>query len=137
MVHIQILYEDDDCLVLDKPAGLAVQGGKGVITSLDAILAEVFEDSERPLLVHRLDKETSGVILAAKNQRAAAFYSGKIASKEIRKYYTVICSLQDAYHLPDEGTIDSKILIKGQKKTALTHYKMVKKNKRATGFCHV
>ena len=67
---VNILFENDSCLVLNKPPGLAVQGGEGVKVSLDSILSEKY--TERPLLVHRLDRDTSGVILVAKTREAAA-----------------------------------------------------------------
>jgi 23S rRNA pseudouridine955/2504/2580 synthase len=126
--RVTILYEDDDCLILDKPAGLAVQGGAGVKTSLDAILTSASQTPTHPLLVHRLDKDTSGIILTAKNQKAAAYYSAKIASKEIHKHYIAVCSLSDDFCLPDEGAINSTIMIKGQEKSALTNYKIIKRS---------
>ncbi|MDR2135694.1 MAG: RluA family pseudouridine synthase, partial [Treponema sp.] len=64
-------------MVLNKPAGLAVQGGKGVGVSLDRILEAEF--SPRPLLVHRLDQDTSGLILVAKHREAAARFSALFA----------------------------------------------------------
>ena len=78
MKRIEILYEDDSCLVLNKPAGLAVQGGSGIGVSLDSILAETY--SPRPLLVHRLDRDTSGILLAARNREAAARFSRLLGS---------------------------------------------------------
>ena len=68
--RIEVVYEDGVCIVLNKPAGLAVQGGKGVGVSLDGLLARAW--GRRPLLVHRLDKDTSGLILVAKTKPAAA-----------------------------------------------------------------
>ena len=70
---IPILFENDSFFVLDKPSGLAVQGGEGVKVSLDSILSEhVFP---RPFLVHRLDRDTSGIILVAKTREAASQFS--------------------------------------------------------------
>ena len=67
------LYEDDDVLVLNKPMGLAVQGGSGTTRHLDGML-EVLRDAhgQRPRLVHRLDKDTAGCLLVAKTRFAAA-----------------------------------------------------------------
>ena len=63
-----MLYKDDDVLVIDKPAGLAVQGGSGLSTSVDDLLdALQFDAKERPRLVHRLDRDTSGVLALARN----------------------------------------------------------------------
>ena len=70
MKRISVLYEDDKLLVLNKPAGLPVQGGAGVAVSLDSLLAENY--TPRPLLVHRLDRDTSGVIVTTKTKETAA-----------------------------------------------------------------
>ena len=87
--EIKVLFENDLCLVLDKAAGLAVQGGEGIKHSLDSILAENF--SPRPLLVHRLDKDTSGVILTAKSREAAASFSALLLEHKIKRQYKAIC----------------------------------------------
>src|SRR6185503_13457370 len=63
-----VLYKDDDVLAINKPAGLAVQGGTGLDRHLDAMLdALQFEAAERPRLVHRLDRDTSGVLLLGRS----------------------------------------------------------------------
>ena len=68
-----MLYRDDDMIVIDKPEGLAVQGGTGTSRHLDGLLDALrFDAKERPRLVHRLDKDTSGVLVLARNARAAA-----------------------------------------------------------------
>ncbi|MDR0399542.1 MAG: RNA pseudouridine synthase [Treponema sp.] len=93
MKRIEVLFENDLCLVLNKPAGLAVQGGEGIGASLDRILEEAY--SPRPLLVHRLDKEASGVILAAKGRPAAARFSALFAGaggRGIKKQYLALCA---------------------------------------------
>jgi 23S rRNA pseudouridine955/2504/2580 synthase len=82
------LYEDDDVLVLNKPAGLAVQGGSGTTRHVDQML-EVLRDAkgQRPRLVHRLDKETSGCLLVAKTRFAASQLTGSFRSRSARKIY--------------------------------------------------
>jgi len=65
-------------MVLNKPAGLSVQGGEGIKVSLDSILSEKIKP--RPLLVHRLDRDTSGVILVAKTKEAARDFSALFAN---------------------------------------------------------
>ena len=77
MRKIEVLYEDDECLVINKAAGLPVQGGKGAAVNLDAILAASWKP--RPLLTNRLDKDTSGVILTAKTPAAAAWFTQEFA----------------------------------------------------------
>ena len=82
------LYEDADVLVLDKPMGLAVQGGSGTTRHVDGML-DVMRDAsgQRPRLVHRLDKDTSGCLLVAKTRFAAAALAKVFRSREARKIY--------------------------------------------------
>jgi 23S rRNA pseudouridine955/2504/2580 synthase len=82
------LYEDDDVLVLNKPAGLAVQGGSGTTRHVDQML-EVMRDAkgQKPRLVHRLDKETSGCLLVAKTRFAASALTGSFRHRSARKIY--------------------------------------------------
>jgi 23S rRNA pseudouridine955/2504/2580 synthase len=82
------LHEDADVLVLDKPMGLAVQGGSGTTRHLDAML-ETLRDArgQRPRLVHRLDKDTAGCLLVAKTRFAAAALAKTFRSRSARKIY--------------------------------------------------
>ena len=82
------LFEDDDVLVLNKPAGLAVQGGSGTTHHVDRML-EAMRDAkgQKPRLVHRLDKETSGCLLVAKTRFAATTLTGSFRSRSARKIY--------------------------------------------------
>jgi len=82
------LFEDDDVLVLNKPAGLAVQGGSGTTRHVDQML-EVMRDAkgQKPRLVHRLDKETSGCLLVAKTRFAATHLTGAFRHRSARKIY--------------------------------------------------
>jgi 23S rRNA pseudouridine955/2504/2580 synthase len=82
------LYEDADVLVLNKPMGLAVQGGSGTTRHLDDML-EVLRDShgQRPRLVHRLDKDTAGCLLVAKTRFAASALAKTFRSRSARKVY--------------------------------------------------
>jgi len=82
------LYEDDDVLVLNKPMGLAVQGGSGTKRHVDGMLGALQErDGQRPRLVHRLDKDTSGCLLVAKTRFAAAALANTFRSRSARKIY--------------------------------------------------
>ncbi len=82
------LYEDADVLVLNKPMGLAVQGGSGTTRHLDGML-EALRDAhgQRPRLVHRLDKDTAGCLLVAKTRFAAAALAKSFRSRSARKIY--------------------------------------------------
>jgi 23S rRNA pseudouridine955/2504/2580 synthase len=84
------LYEDDDVLVLNKPAGLAVQGGSGTTRHIDGMLGALrgsHPDAQRPRLVHRLDKDTAGCLLVAKTRFAAAALGKTFRSRSARKIY--------------------------------------------------
>jgi 23S rRNA pseudouridine955/2504/2580 synthase len=83
-----ILYEDADVMVLNKPAGLAVQGGSGITRNVDDML-EVMRDAkgQKPRLVHRLDRETSGCLLIAKTRFAATALTGSFRHRSARKIY--------------------------------------------------
>jgi len=84
------LYEDDDVMVLNKPMGLAVQGGSGTTRHVDGMLGALrgpHADSQRPRLVHRLDKDTAGCLLIAKTRFAAAALSKSFRSRSARKFY--------------------------------------------------
>jgi 23S rRNA pseudouridine955/2504/2580 synthase len=82
------LYEDNDVLVLNKPMGLAVQGGSGTKRHIDGLL-EVLrgEDGQKPRLVHRLDKDTSGCLVVAKTRFAAMTLGKTFRSRLARKIY--------------------------------------------------
>ena len=127
MKNVKILYEDEFSIIIDKPAGLAVQGGKGVKSSLDKLLAEI--RTPAPLLVHRLDKDTSGVLLAAKTKEAAAVFSRLLGSdrKAVKQYIAVCAGLpgKDG-KLLDRGSINADLLIHGKMKESETKYRVLK-----------
>jgi 23S rRNA pseudouridine955/2504/2580 synthase len=134
--NIPVLFENDFCFVLNKPAGLSVQGGKGVKVSLDSILSENI--SPRPHLVHRLDKDTSGIILVAKTREAAGIFSmlyagrsGKAAFPKtevlerpriiVKKYIGVCFGIPIA----ESGVINLEIDVHGTIKESETSYKLL------------
>lgn len=82
------LFEDDDVLVFNKPYGLAVQGGSGMVRHLDGML-EAMRDraGQRPRLVHRLDRETAGCLLVAKTRFAASALAKTFRTRSARKIY--------------------------------------------------
>ena len=83
-----ILHEDDDVMVLNKPMGLSVQGGSGTYRHIDGMLGSMSsKDGQRPRLVHRLDKDTSGCLLVAKTRFAAAALAKNFRSRSARKIY--------------------------------------------------
>ncbi|MFG1478852.1 RluA family pseudouridine synthase [Xanthobacter sp. V4C-4] len=83
-----ILYEDKDVMVLNKPFGLAVQGGSGTYRHVDGLLDTMRDkDGQRPRLVHRIDKDTCGCLLVAKTRLAASVLAKSFRSREARKVY--------------------------------------------------
>lgn len=89
-----LIKEDPVLLAFNKPAGLASQGGSGIDLSLDDLLGVFAKtNGKRPALVHRLDRETSGVILAARTKPAIAFFNAAFAARETRKaYLAIVCA---------------------------------------------
>jgi 23S rRNA pseudouridine955/2504/2580 synthase len=120
MNGITVLFEDDEILALNKPQGLAVQGGARVGASLDLILAA--ERSPAPLLVHRLDKETSGIILAAKTKAAAAKYALFFREGRLEKKYLGVCAGAVG---TEKGRVRDGLDIRGKQKAAETGYKFL------------
>ncbi len=88
----RILYQDADLIVIDKPAGLATQGGSGQHRHVDAIMRAVAEslDVSKPHLVHRLDKDTSGILLLARSPQAAAWFGKAWRGREVTKLYWAV-----------------------------------------------
>lgn len=83
-----VLHEDDDLIVLNKPAGLPTQGGTGITRHLDGLLpALVDKGALRPKLVHRLDKDTSGIILLGKTQQSTAALTKAFRERSATKIY--------------------------------------------------
>lgn len=111
-IPLDILYEDEDVLVIHKPAGMVVHPGAGHArgTLIHAVLAHCPDlrgigGVLRPGLVHRLDKETSGVLVMAKNERAYRFLQAQFKARTVRKVYEALV----VGHPPPEGLIEAPI----------------------------
>lgn len=87
-LRAMILFEDKKVMVLNKPAGLAVQGGSGVVRHIDGML-EAFRNQkgEKPRLVHRIDRDTSGILVVAKTRGAAQKLTGSFRERDTQKTY--------------------------------------------------
>ncbi|MGE0109024.1 MAG: RluA family pseudouridine synthase [Bdellovibrionales bacterium] len=90
-----VIFEDDDVIVLNKPAGLAVQGGTGLKENLDdSLMVFSMDGTTRPKLVHRLDRDTSGVLLIARNDFAAAKLAKAFRNHDTQKiYFALTCGV--------------------------------------------
>ena len=104
-----IIHNDADIVVFNKPAGLAVQGGTGIRKSIDKMAAALFP-YDKISLVHRLDRETSGILVVAKNQHAAQILSDEFQNKIAHKEYL---ALLNGDVRPPRGVIDN-YMVKGQ-----------------------
>ncbi len=104
-----IIHNDQDIVVFNKPAGLAVQGGSGIRKSVDKMAAAMFP-YDKISLVHRLDRDTSGILVVAKNQRAAQSLAAAFQAKTAHKEYL---ALLNGDVRPLRGVIDNYML-KGQ-----------------------
>src|SRR5690606_8949147 len=105
-----VLYEDEEVLVLNKPAGLAVQGGTETHRHLARLLSAWGEGLSRPRLVHRLDRDTSGVLVLGKTPGAAAKLAGSFAKRRALKTYWAIVL---GFPKPGEGVLELPLIKKG------------------------
>lgn len=134
---LKILYEDDDLLVVDKPAGLAVhlsESGRPqpTVAAFAREYGVIDDDPDRPGIVHRLDKDTSGLLVIAKNPSAKQFLQNEFKKRQVKKTYLALISghLKD-----DQATIDLPIDRSRKRPTkravvpggrpSKTHYKVI------------
>lgn len=127
MKEIPIIYENDEILVINKPAGLAVQGGQGVKNPLDQLLAQQLGAKVYP--VHRLDKETSGLLVVARTAAAAGLWTRLIASGQVKKEYQALCfglvkGLKAESALGKTGCLTQQVRVAGEGKSAETFYRV-------------
>jgi len=152
-IPLDIVYEDDDLAIINKPAGMMVHAGAGATddlrnrgTLVNALLHH-FEslsavgDEMRPGIVHRLDKETSGLIVVAKNDESHRHLAAQFAHREVRKTYV---ALVHGWLKKDSGTISASISRDRVRRTrmttrapsgreALSHYKVIRRMDSAFG----
>ena len=148
-IPIDIVYEDDDIAIVDKPAGMVVHPANGNEdgTMVNALMYRLDHLSAingviRPGIVHRIDKDTSGLLVVAKNDKAHAALSEQFRVHSITRRYTAIVSGV----LPNEkGTIDAPLgrdpydrkaftVTLKNSKNAVTHYEVIK---RYDGYTHI
>jgi 23S rRNA pseudouridine955/2504/2580 synthase len=134
-LRARVLYRDDWLIALNKPSGLAVQGGSKTTRHLDAMLDALrFEAAEKPRLVHRLDKDTSGVLLLARDAPTARAMTAQFRHRDVVKtYWALVAGVPSAR----EGRIDLPLLktpgqggekmrpAKDDGQSAVTHYALV------------
>jgi 23S rRNA pseudouridine1911/1915/1917 synthase len=152
-IPLEIVYEDNDIAVINKPAGMMVHAGAGATsdarsrgTLVNALLHHMKKLSKvggelRPGIVHRLDKETSGLILVAKNDAAHRNLGSQFSGREVKKKYV---ALVQGWPKAESGTINAPVSRDRIKRTrmttrgkggrdAITHYKVTEKIESAYG----
>jgi 23S rRNA pseudouridine1911/1915/1917 synthase len=141
-VKYEIIFEDDNVLVIDKPAGLLVHPtdkmeNNTLVNGLIAYypkLKKVGEDALRPGIVHRLDKDVSGLMLVCKTQKAFAYFKKLFQERKVKKIYTALVHnpmerLESTIDLPLERSSKGKMLVKSKEqggKEAITKYTVIK-----------
>lgn len=131
--ELEIIYEDRDVVVINKPAGIAVHEGKDVLkrhSVLGKLEAKYRPQGVTPRLVHRLDKDTSGVLVVAKNEQTAKHLEERFANENVDKQYMslLVGRLQE-----NQGTIDLPVPGRAGKPVhALTRFRVVKRFSETT-----
>lgn len=131
--QIETLYEDDFMLVINKPEGLLSAPGKEITDSVATRLKEKYPDATGPLIVHRLDQDTSGIMLVAKSSEVHKILQGQFISRSIKKRYE---ALIEGTATPEKGMVDLplrvdldnrpyQVICYTHGKRALTHYKVL------------
>ena len=110
-LQARVLYRDDHLIAINKPAGLAVQGGTRTTRHLDGMLDALrFDAPEKPRLVHRLDKDTSGLLILARTRAAARAVSAEFQGRTMDKmYWALVLGIPDIA----AGTIDAPLAKRG------------------------
>jgi len=104
-----VIHQDEELLAVNKPAGLSSQGGRIDVNTLDELLGAFAKPSgSRPRLVHRLDRDTSGVLLAARSQPAAAYLGKAMMARRVRKTYLALVA--PGAPAQREGLIEAALL---------------------------
>ncbi|GCE91580.1 ribosomal RNA large subunit 23S rRNA pseudouridine synthase C [Komagataeibacter diospyri] len=107
-INKMVVYRDDHVIVLNKPAGIAVQGGPGITHHIDALLDGLREnpDDPRPRLVHRIDRDTSGLLLVARTPGVAAKLAAAFRGRDVHKIYWAVVVGRPS---PATGIIDQPL----------------------------
>ncbi len=138
-----IIYEDEHVIALNKPAGIAVQGGTNTKRHIDGLLQLLkTEDDVVPRLVHRLDKDTSGIMLLARSAKAARELGFAFQQGKVRKIYWAIVSPTPevlegtikAALIKSGGTFETMIIDEEEGKYAATEYSVIESAGRAAAF---
>ena len=144
-IDLDIVYEDNDVIVINKASGMVVHPAPGhysgtLVNALIGHNKELSEDDERPGIIHRIDKDTSGLLLVVKNEKAHQFLTNEMKEHKVKRLYI---ALVEGVINHDTGTIEAPIGrdAKNRKKMAvtdvhakeaITHFKVLKRFEKAT-----
>lgn len=138
--ELEVLFEDDWLLVIDKPAGMLSVPGKGSAGSVYSIVKELYPDATGPIIVHRLDMATSGLLLIAKSKEVHQHLQAQFKNRTVKKRYI---ALLDGTPAQDEGEIKlplcpdpldrpRQVVHEESGKPAITRYKVLEKKGNRT-----
>lgn len=129
MKTFTILFENDEIILINKEAGVSVQGGAEISHSLDQDLS--VQMGYKVFLVHRLDKETSGILIVAKSSAAAAKWTSLISTDSVQKEYTAWCFGKPVVKGKEMtcGTLSGTIEAHGRVQKSITKFKVVETKK--------
>lgn len=130
LITSMVIYKDKNIIVLNKPSGLAVQGGTNTTKHIDGLLEALkFENNEKPKLVHRIDKDTSGILLLARNRKYADILTKAFREHTLQKtYLALVRGCPDKF----EGTINlalekigERMQVSKEGQKAVTEYRVI------------
>lgn len=127
-----VIYKDNNIIVLNKPSGLAVQGGTNTTRHVDGMLEALsFEYEEAPKLVHRIDKDTSGILVLARDRKNAELLTQAFRERDIHKTYLTLvrgCPAKNSGEIKANlEKVGEKSTVVDEGKTAVTHYEVLDK----------
>lgn len=129
-IKSMVIYKDENIIAINKPSGLAVQGGTNTLKHIDGMLEALkFENNEKPKLVHRIDKDTSGILLLARNRKFADILTKAFREHTLQKTYLALVrgcpdKFEGTINLALEKAGERMIVTKGGQK-AVTEYKVL------------
>ena len=129
-IRDMVIYKDDDIIVLNKPSGLAVQGGTNTTRHIDGMLEALkFGLEEKPKLVHRIDKDTSGILVLARHRKSAEILTKAFREHTVHKTYLALCRGVPQKEFGEVKAplekIDGRVQVTDGGKTAITEYEVL------------
>jgi len=126
-----IIYKDNDKIIINKPSGVAVHRGTKTLLSICDLLDELqFDSKEKPRIVHRIDKETSGLLIIARTYKSSVYFSKEFNKKKIEKFYIAILN---GIPKKNEGRMVNQIK-DDKNKTSITRYIILRKIEKKFSF---